>query len=803
MGIPSERADRLIGRICRRLGVTRERGDVAPLADMSAASPSAAATAHGERRCQVQPAALPALRGRDRDEPGRAQGRNGAMPALRGVAQVGLPGLQAQRVGRRAAMRLRVSARRCASPSIRHFEAAQQAFRNFDLAGALEHLERVQELAPNLAGARNGIAKVRQRQADIARVRLAYQTARAGGRLISARGAVEAWSRLVDPRIARAPGRLVRAGPGLRRAETLAARARKPGADRSADRTGILSPEPGDRRRPARGPGRPGPHSAGPAHRPRWPRCCGDRIRLVVDAAASRWSGSAHLRHRSQAGRRAPASRRRHPDRRGQHQRVRRHARHARRHRRLCRAEQAARGRVGLRDLARARSYSWPTSRMCGSSSATRGRAGLVASARRVRGSRHPQARRTTEKPSRRRPASRCASITPWTATSIRMKFTITGSMPSTRCPTAGCSPRPGLSSRRGRSRRSRRWRLPGYCWTRRASPHRLDRTGARLGQDSAHGPSSAHPAGARLTTAEAEALEGRLDRAGRPRSGLRPRASGRGPLLLQPADRLGRTWTVGHSAALSRVADPTELRATRAGSGLVPVLSGIRRHAPLAMGRGGDARSGRRSPGTPPQGPNDPAAITATVSRADYDHQGCWTLSLPLGRASAKPPAIPATSARLASGAGTDRGQLDTGPWHIRVYSLIDLDGVRSISPGLEPTAATILPGPNPEVTVSYVLKRPWLPGLPWSVTFRTEPPGTAVPPMVLVAHPRAVPLSVDDGQIVAALPVRPRRAQFPIRIPLNLAQHDARVFPDPNVEPDALVPIRLRHPETGATRV
>ena len=53
----------------------------------------------------------------------------------------------------------------------------------------------------------------------------------------------------------------------------------------------------------------------------------------------------------------------------------------------------------------------------------------------------------------------------------------------------------------------------------------------------------------------------------------------------------------------------------------------------------------------------------------------------------------------------------------------MINGDGVRSISPGLEPTAATILPGPNPEVTVSYVLKRPWFPGLPWWVTFRTEP--------------------------------------------------------------------------------
>ncbi len=141
--------------------------------------------------------------------------------------------------------------------------------------------------------------------------------------------------------------------------------------------------------------------------------------------------------------------------------------------------------------------------------------------------------------------------------------------------------------------------------------------------------------------------------------------------------------------------------------------------------------------------------------------------------------------------------------PWNLRVYSVIDLDGVRSFSPGLEPTAAMVLPGPNPEVTVSYGFKRPWLPGLPWSVAFRTEPPGAAVPPMVLVAHPRAVPLSVDDGQIVARFPRARDGAHFPIHTRIKLSQHGTRVFPDPNMEPDALIPIRLRHPESGTTRV
>ena len=93
----------------------------------------------------------------------------------------------------------------------------------------------------------------------------------------------------------------------------------------------------------------------------------------------------------------------------------------------------------------------------------------------------------------------------------------------------------------------------------------------------------------------------------------------------------------------------------------------------------------------------------------------------------------------------------------------MIELDGSTAISPGLEPSAATVLPGPNPEVTVSYLLKRPWLPGLPWSVTFQTEPPSSAVPAMVMVAHPRTIPLSVDDGQIVAHFPSSRDRVAVP----------------------------------------
>ena len=104
---------------------------------------------------------------------------------------------------------------------------------------SLEHLARVLEFAPGLTTARNGVAKIRQRQA-IGRVQLAYETARAGGRLVSARAAVEAWGRLVDPDSTDLQEAWTNLAQQLRRAESLAARARNLERSRScAARTSI------------------------------------------------------------------------------------------------------------------------------------------------------------------------------------------------------------------------------------------------------------------------------------------------------------------------------------------------------------------------------------------------------------------------------------------------------------------------------------------------------------------------------------------------------------------------------------
>jgi hypothetical protein len=73
----------------------------------------------------------------------------------------------------------------------------------------------------------------------------------------------------------------------------------------------------------------------------------------------------------------------------------------------------------------------------------------------------------------------------------------------------------------------------------------------------------------------------------------------------------------------------------------------------------------------------------------------------------------------------------------------------------------------------------------------------------MIVVAHPRTVPLSVDDGQIIARLPAVHNGARYSIRVPFHRTGHGVRVFPDPATAPDEQVPIRFRHPEIGATRL
>jgi hypothetical protein len=253
---------------------------------------------------------------------------------------------------------------------------------------------------------------------------------------------------------------------------------------------------------------------------------------------------------------------------------------------------------------------------------------------------------------------------------------------------------------------------------------------------------------------------------------------------------------TVGQGTTLSRLADPSELRATRIGGPGAEAATGSRiqlkwRWAPEASATRIVARQG-----LPPIGPDDPAAVVVNVTRNEYDHVGSWTVSLP--RVS-----LPESSDLEIQRAIAQPDLPLSDRWHVSVYSMAEIDGVSLFSPGLEPTATIAVPGPHPEVTISYLLKRAWFPGRPWSLILRTEPPDAAVPPMVLIANARAIPLSTDDGEIIARFPPAHGGATHTIRTPVNLARCGVRAFPDPTMEPGSVPPIRIRHPETGPTRV
>jgi hypothetical protein len=226
---------------------------------------------------------------------------------------------------------------------------------------------------------------------------------------------------------------------------------------------------------------------------------------------------------------------------------------------------------------------------------------------------------------------------------------------------------------------------------------------------------------------------------------------------------------TVGHPSRYSCVADPSELRAVRVGTGGKVHLRWA--WSPQATESLVVARSGE-----PPTGADDPEAVVFGVSDERYSRLRHFEIQLPNG---------------------------EPGPWHVAVFSVATVQGERVVSPGLEPSSRTVVPGPNPEVTVSYVLKRPRFPGRTWSLIFRTEPANSAIPPTALVTLPQTVPLSAVDGEIVARFPASKDGETFTIPHNIDLARQRARIFVDPHADPDGLPPIRLRHPEGDIARI
>jgi hypothetical protein len=801
-GVPAERAERLIGRVCRQAGVACDRGIIAPQA--VAVAPAAAAPSAGPAQGNGA-ARFSLLRCR------RCSGVSEMSPVARKAAAARCRHCGASLkwdcpVCKRSHW---VDERRCTcgfrqalgEPLARHFEAAQQAFRDFDLERALEHLTRVQEFAPNLAGARNGIAKIRQRQADIARVQLTYETARAGGRLVSARAAAEAWSRLVDPSSPELQSVMSELARGLRRAELLAARAHNlertdPAAARdlyrqslaiAADLPDALA---GLKRTPPDAPTVLDAQILGDRIRLSWAPPAPDGLGPLTFVVVRKRGGS--LQHPSDGTRIAEVSASEFDD------------MHVPPGDTVGYAVVSKRGGVEsttaislgpfvfLADVTDVRlefrhqevELAWALPRGVTEVRVIRKRGGPPKNAR--DGDRLPAALDHALDRNLDPDEVYYFGIYAIYAMPDGRLFPAPGVVVSAR-------PQPPIAPLGA----PRLMREPGgrvrIDWLEAARGSvRILRT---------VGPCS-RPPSTRLTTAEAEALDGRwIEPAGPDRAyDSEPPAESHGHCFYTPLVGSGGIWTVGHGVALSHVADPSDLRATRAGGGLGWSSGGMRVTLRWHWPAEANAALVVARQGTSPLGHNDPLALAATVLRPDYDRQDCWALTLPVTKALANG-AGSANGENQASGYGSVAGPSDAGQWHIRVYSAIDSDGILAISPGLEPTAATVLPGPNSDVTVSYALKRPWLPGWPWSVTFRTEPAGTFVPAMVVVAQQRRVPLSVEDGTIIARFPPGRDGDQFPIRSALNLSKQSVRVFPDPNVEPQTLVPIRLRHPETGAT--
>jgi hypothetical protein len=796
LGIPSARAEVLVGRICRRLGVNRESvaGTNGPTAGFSHSTLSSPAPAqvNGSHKFTV-------LRCR------HCSGVTEMSPVMRKSTTARCRHCGASLKWNCPVCKLNywVDERGCAcgfrqamvEPLARHFDAAQQAFRTFQLERALEHLERVRELAPNHAEARKAIALVRKRQAGIARVQLAYQTAMAGGRLFAARAAVEAWSRVVDPESPEIQAAWSELSRELRRAETLAARARNlertdPPAARALYRQSlaIAADLPDALAGLERTP--PDPPTVLDA------QVMGDRIRLCwtppppdglgpLTYVILRKRGGA-LQHPADGTRIAEVSTSEFDD------------THATPGDTVGYAVLSKRGGVEsvsaislgpfvfLADVKDVRvdfrqdvvELAWQPPRGVSEIRVMRKQGSPPRSPR--DGNRIPTALdHALDRDVDPNEVYHYGIFAIYKMADGRL-YPAPGAVVSAR-PQPAVSP---LEAPRLLLEPGRGVRLDWIEPVRGAV--KILRTAAPL----------AVPAGTRLPAIEAEAIDGQRIEPAAPDRAYDPEPPAEDHCYYTPLTVWNGMVTVGHGVALSRVPDPSDLRATRAGSG----SSGIRVTLRWQWAAGASATLVVARQGVPPLGTNDPAAITETVYFAEFDRLGSWTLGLPLTRPRDARVDFPP---RPESEAGVPPRSPDAGPWHIRVYSLADLDGVRSISPGLEPTAITILPGPNPELTISYALKRPRFPGFPWSVTFQTDPPRTPVPAMVLVAHPRAVPLSVDDGQIVARFPAGPAATRHPIRTAIKLAKHGLRAFPDPDVEPAWIVPVRLQHPESGTTRV
>jgi hypothetical protein len=750
LGIDPARADRLLTRACRSLGVSRETG--APVGPVSAPPRLL--------RCRTCYGVT---------EFGRVSGGKGTPECrhCRASLHWKCPVCQRSRWvdEPRCACGFRVE---LVEPLVRHFEAAQHAFRVRDYGGALAHLQRVQEFAPHHVGARKGVARVQERLAEIDRARGAWEAAFAAGRLVAARAALSAWAKLVEPGDAGLKAARGALAVKLAEARNLLAKAqaletRDPKAARAAYRrclaVGADLPEV----------------AAGLQHCPPDPptdlraQFIDGRVRLRWIPPAPDGLGSLSyvvlrkaetpFRHPRDGVKIAEVAGTEYVD------------EQVKDGESVSYAVLSQRGRVqslaavtlgpiflfgdviDLRVEVRSREVDlyWTS----------------PANAQHVLVVRKLGTPPANPKDGERVEAMRDRALDRGLTDDRVYHYGIFAlyryhdgrlvPSPGVFASAEPSQPIPPLAAPRLSQGRPGEVRLD---WDR---PTRGKVRILRSLKPIAHAP------GDRLAVSQADGLAGEWLDTPAPDHAIDPSPPAFGVCHYTPFTAWAGGLTVGQSASYSCVPDPSDLRVTRVGGA-------GRVHLRWRWSPQGTESLVVAKAGSPPSGPEDPEAHATTVHEGEYSRQGFFTTDLPAG---------------------------SSGPWHVAVYAVAGTDGARIYSPGLEPTARTVVPGPHPEVTVSYVFRRPKFPGRPWSLTFRTEPAGAAIPPTALVAHPRTVPLTVDDGQIVEQFPAAHDGTTFPIQARVDLSTHRARIFADPRLDPDSVPPIRLRHPETAATRV
>ncbi|GAC1448355.1 MAG: hypothetical protein NVSMB9_31420 [Isosphaeraceae bacterium] len=752
LGIVPARADGLIARVCRALGVAPETGISAP---------GMAASPNDSRRWL-----------RCRSCPGVTEFDQASQALARAVCRHCGASLQWHcPICKRSHW---VDRPRCPcgfriellEPVLRHVEAGRQAFRLRDYATALAHMKRIQELAPTHSGARRGVAMIKEKVTAIDRARSAFEVARAGDRLVEAKAAATAWGRLVDPASPDWRAAYTEVTRRLRDAQALVARARTLEASHTSKARELY------RRSLALAADLPEALAG-------LERCPPDPptdllVEFVDDRVMLRWSPpppdglgpvsyvvlrklDAGLTHPNDG---LPIGEPTAPtfedsdvtpgtsvaygvlSKRGD----------------LRSVAAVAIGPIFLLGEVRGVRFETRSHEVDLSWAPPRGAAEVRVVRKRGSPPSGPQdgvrvEALANEAHDRELETDRVYHYgiyavyrTP-DGRSTASRGVIVSVQPHTPIPALEA---PSITPEAdGRLRL--RWVEPSRGIV------KIVRTLRPI----------SYPPGTRLVPIQAASLEGEWIEVTAPDEAHdSPPASG--ICYYTPLIAWGGMATVGQSAAYSRVSDPCDLRASRGGGGQV--------HLRWRWGPLGTQSLVVYKQGSYPKGVDDPDARVETVHEADYARLGRYTLTLPTE---------------------------ESGPWYLVVHSLAVVDDQPVPSLGIEPTARTVVSGANPEVIVSYAFRRVRLTLRRWSLTFQTEPPGSPIPPTVLVTHPRTVPLSADDGTIIADFPAAHDGANFPIPSGINPTRPRARVFPDPRVEPNGFPAFRLQHPDSDATRI